>query len=56
MHLHFFEPTFIEKQGIFNPEAILRIKTDFAKATPASFLQIWHYVVFQMWYEKWMEK
>jgi asparagine synthase (glutamine-hydrolysing) len=55
MHLHFFEPIFIEKQGIFNPEAILRIKTDFAKATPASFLQIWHYVVFQMWYEKWME-
>lgn len=56
MHLHFFEASYIEKQGFFNPREIFRIQKDFEKDTPASTMQIWHYVVFQMWFETWMEK
>jgi asparagine synthase (glutamine-hydrolysing) len=56
MHFHFFEASYIQKQGIFNPAEISRIQKDFEKDTPASTMQIWHYVVFQMWFETWMEK
>ena len=46
---------FIEEQGIFNPESILKLKDKvFSKNPNDSVAQVWGLVVFQYWYKKHM--
>ena len=51
------EETFIEEQGIFNPDAIrklkLRLFSNNPKDTPAT---IWALIVFQYWWKKYMQE
>lgn len=45
----------IEKQNIFNVEFIKKLKHDFYYGKKELALKLWHVLMFQMWYEKWME-
>ena len=45
----------IEKQGIFNWEFITKLKMDFYKGRKEYDSKIWYFLMFQMWYERWME-
>ena len=44
----------IEQQGILNPEVVEAIIKPYFDNKPADFNKIWLLLVFQMWYEKWM--
>ncbi|MDA8670110.1 asparagine synthase (glutamine-hydrolyzing) [Flavobacteriales bacterium] len=45
----------IEKQGIFNWEFITKLKMDFYKGRKEYDTKLWYFLMFQMWYERWME-
>ena len=45
----------IEKQNIFNTEFIQKLKHDFYSGKKELALKLWYALMFQMWYEKWME-
>lgn len=44
----------IDKQGLFNWEFVSRLKTDFLNGKKEFDVKIWYLLMFQMWYEKWM--
>ncbi|MGZ4090822.1 MAG: asparagine synthase (glutamine-hydrolyzing), partial [Bacteroidia bacterium] len=44
---------FLLKQGIFNPEYIEFIVNSFYSGKKENALRIWHFLSFQMWFEKW---
>ena len=45
----------IEKQGIFNWGFIAKLKIDFFKGRKEYDSKLWYFLMFQMWYERWME-
>jgi asparagine synthase (glutamine-hydrolysing) len=45
----------IEKQGIFTWEAVHELKQNFFNGKKELDYKIWYVLMFQMWYEKWME-
>ena len=45
----------IEKQRIFNWEFITKLKMDFYKGRKEYDSKLWYFLMFQMWYERWME-
>ena len=45
---------FIRKQNIFNDEVVQLIYTSFYKGKVERAEKLWHLLMFQMWYEKWM--
>ena len=45
----------IEKQGIFNWAFISKLKVDFYAGRKEYDSKLWYFLMFQMWYERWME-
>lgn len=45
----------IEKQNIFDTEFIRKLQFDFYSGKKELALKLWYTLMFQMWYEKWME-
>lgn len=52
--MYYFDEKRIGEQGIFNVKSISKIKNGYIKGRKMSFQKIWALLVFQMWYEKWM--
>ena len=50
----YFDDTFIQKQNIFNNDIIQRIKKSFYQGKIERAEKIWYLLMFQMWYDKWM--
>lgn len=50
----YFDEAFISKQNIFNNEEIQRIKNSFYKGKAERAEKIWFILMFQMWYDKWI--
>jgi asparagine synthase (glutamine-hydrolysing) len=50
----FLDEKFIEKQNIFNNKEIQRIKNAFYNGQTERAEKIWYILMFQMWYNKWM--
>lgn len=50
----YFDETFVTRQGIFNNEEIQRIKRSFYNGRKERAEKIWYLLMFQMWYDKWM--
>ena len=44
----------IESQDIFNWEHVSKLKQDFLGGKKELDYKIWYLLMFQMWYEKWM--
>lgn len=45
----------IKQQGLFNWNFVSKLKTDFLAGKKEFDVKIWYLLMFQMWYEKWME-
>ena len=45
----------IEKQGVFNWAFIAKLKIDFYNGRKEYDSKLWYFLMFQMWYERWME-
>ena len=50
----YFDEAFIAKQNIFNNSEIQRIKRSFYEGKIERAEKIWYLLMFQMWYDKWM--
>ena len=50
----YFSDVFLDSQNIFNNDAINEILTDFRKNKPNSTSKVWYFLMFQMWYAKWI--
>jgi len=50
----YFDEAFIKKQDIFNNDEMQRIKGLFYNGKKESAEKIWFLLMFQMWYDKWM--
>jgi asparagine synthase (glutamine-hydrolysing) len=46
--------SFIKKQNIFNEEYIVQVKKSYYEARKENDYKIWFLLMFQMWYDKWM--
>jgi len=45
----------IREHHIFNPAQVSKLKEEFFSGRTEKYLKIWHLLMFQMWYEKWMK-
>lgn len=52
---HYLNENLITSQNIFRSEQINILKTSFYSGKNDSAIVIWHFLMFQMWYEKWMD-
>lgn len=52
--LYYLSDEEIAKQGIFNPNIVRKLKEGFLSGKKEYALKIWYLLMFQMWYEKWM--
>lgn len=50
----YFDEAFVLKQGIFNNEEIQRIRRSFYNGKVERAEKIWFLLMFQMWYDKWI--
>ncbi len=50
----YFDSEFVKKQDIFNDEVIQKIKRSFYDGKFERAEKIWYILMFQMWYDKWM--
>jgi len=50
----YFDEAFIAKQNIFNNDVIQRIKNSFYHGKIERAEKIWYLLMFQMWYDKWI--
>jgi asparagine synthase (glutamine-hydrolysing) len=51
---HYLDLHLIQQQGIFNPVFIEKLKKDFFSGKKELDTKIWYILMFQMWYDKWM--
>ncbi len=51
---HYFDPIMLERQGLFDVASLLRLKTDYLSGNINNVNKLWLVLMFQMWYEKWM--
>jgi asparagine synthase (glutamine-hydrolysing) len=52
--LYYLDDRKIEQENIFEVRAIQKLKTDFYSGKREYANKIWYLLMFQMWYEKWM--
>jgi len=50
----YFDEAFVTKQNIFNNDVLQRIKRSFYHGKIERAEKIWYILMFQMWYDKWM--
>lgn len=50
----YFDEQFISKQNIFNNDEIQKIKKSFYEGKVERAEKIWYILMFQMWYDKWI--
>ena len=50
----YFDDAFIIKQNVFNNEEVQRIRRSFYQGKIERAEKIWYLLMFQMWYDKWM--
>mgnify|MGYP003863251079 FL=1 len=53
--LQYLDATTIYQQGIFRKETVGQLVRDFYAGRKEKYLRIWHLLMFQMWYQRWMK-
>ena len=53
---HYLAPEKLKQQGIFDPKVISKMINQFLNSSGENAQKIWHLLVFQLWYYKWIEK
>lgn len=54
--LHYLGLPALQKTGVFNPEVIIRLRDAYLDGKKVNYQKLWHVLMFQLWYNRWMEK
>jgi len=52
--LHYLSRERLEKEGIFNPDEVVRLRDEYLVGKKVSVHRLWFILMFEMWYERWM--
>jgi asparagine synthase (glutamine-hydrolysing) len=52
--LHYLSHERLSKEGLFNPDEVLRLRDDYLDGKNVSVHRLWFILMFEMWYERWM--
>lgn len=52
---YYLSSLFIEEQNIFNFDEIIKLKSDILSGKDRHYQKLWYFLVFQLWYERWMK-
>lgn len=51
---YYFDPSLLEKQGLFNVDLLIKMKEQYLGGRKHYMRKLWTILVFQMWYERWV--
>lgn len=46
----------LTKTGVFDHEPIIRLREEYLAGRRVNYQKLWHVLIFQLWYDKWIEK
>lgn len=46
----------LHKSGVFNPAPIIQLRDDYLAGKKVNYQKLWHVLIFQLWYNQWIEK
>lgn len=49
-----FDPGLVKRQGLFSQDELDNLKKQFYGGKEQLYTRVWYYLMFQMWYKKWM--
>ncbi|CAA6821761.1 MAG: Asparagine synthetase [glutamine-hydrolyzing] (EC, partial [uncultured Sulfurovum sp.] len=52
--LKYLNPERLEKEGLFNPDEVVRLRDEYLEGKNVSVHRLWFILMFEMWYERWM--
>jgi len=52
--LHYLSYERLEKEGLFNPDEVIRLRDEYLSGKNVSVHRLWFILMFEMWYERWM--
>jgi len=52
--LHYLSYERLEKEGLFNPDEVIRLRDEYLAGKGVSVQRLWSILMFEMWYERWM--
>ena len=50
----YLDPSRIQREGVFNTDEVLKLRDSYLNGNNSSTRKLWHILMFEMWYEKWM--
>ncbi len=53
---YYLSDTCLRKSGVFNPVPIIQLRDDFLAGKKVNYQKLWHVLIFQLWYNQWIEK
>jgi len=52
--LHYLSYERLDKEGLFNPDEVIRLRDAYLSGKNVSVHRLWFILMFEMWYERWM--
>jgi asparagine synthase (glutamine-hydrolysing) len=52
---HYLDASRIDQEGLLNSEPIIKMRDQFLGGKPIKHQKLWNILIFEMWYERWME-
>lgn len=49
-----FDPALVSRQGLFNQAELDKLRKQFYGGKEQLYTKVWYYLMFQMWYKRWM--
>jgi asparagine synthase (glutamine-hydrolysing) len=52
----YLDDSMLRKHGLFNIQYVNKMLQEFIGGKEGHYLKLWHILIFQMWYEKWVDE
>lgn len=53
---HYLSEHSLSKTSVFNHEPIIRLREDYLNGKKVNYQKLWQVLIFQLWYDRWIEK
>lgn len=52
--MEYLDENLLEQQDIFNAGEVVKLRDRYLSGRPENVQKLWHLLVFQMWYKRWL--